>query len=134
MGTVVVTILPSLNKVVDASKAFEDVLLEQVIVVCGHSEEQLSYLSGIITQNQIIKQSVHKKVNVLASKVLATGLDITEVRIGEKLLATGKLFGNVTETFRGLPWQQYLGQEGIEPLIAGRDLYRFGMRSDHRMI
>ena len=123
---VVDAVLPNLVTLVDVSQAFQDVLLEQVIVICG-SKAKSSYLSGVMSDGSLVLQSVQGKEHTRGSNVLITGVDQSETRLAERLLSSGLRFGDVTETFRGLPWQRFATSDGDEPLVAGKDLSRYAI-------
>ena len=126
---VVERILPHLVCLVDVSKAFSEVLLEQVIAVCGPGSGH-SYMSGVMTNGSLVSKSSQRKDSAKIDRVLVTSVDESETRLAEKLLSSGGRFGDVTETFRGLPWQRLAAPKGIEPLVAGKDLQRYAIRSD----
>ena len=126
---VVERILPHLVCLVDVSKAFSEVLLEQVIAVCGPGSGH-SYMSGVMTNGSLVSKSSQRKDSAKIARVLVTSVDELETRLGEKLLSSGGQFGDVTSTFRGLPWQRLAATEGREPLVAGKDLRRYAIRSD----
>ena len=123
---VVEAVLPNLITLVDVSQAFPEVLLEQVIAICG-SRSKSSYLSGVMSDGSLVLQSMQKKDHARKSKVLITGVNQSEIRLAERLLSSGSRFGDVTETFRGLPWQRSAAADGEEPLIAGKDLSRYAI-------
>ena len=126
---VVEAILPSLVSLVDVSKAFPEVLLEQVIAVCGPTNEQ-SYLSGVMSNGSLAVQSRQSKESAKSSNVLITGVNQPETLLAEKLLSSGLHFGDVTQTFRGLPWQRRITSDGVEPLVGGKDLNRYAVNPE----
>ena len=128
-ASVVALMLPHLTRLVDVSQAFSDVLLEQVIAICGASTAQF-YLSGVMADGMLTVKSLQGKKSASKSQVLVTGVDDWETRLGEKLLSSGLRFGDVTDTFRGLPWQRLATDDGVEPLIAGKDLTRYAINSN----
>jgi len=130
---VVEAVLPHLDKLIDASKAFEDVLLEQVVAICC-ARAKLSYDSGVFSNGEVTKAIEQQKSVINTTKVLVTGLDSKEAELGEKLLLSGRMFGEVTQTFRGLPWQRYLTESGHEPVLGGKSLQRYGIRPNARMV
>ena len=130
---VVERLLPHLVCLVDVSKAFSEVLLEQVIAVCGPGSGH-SYMSGVMVNGSLVSKSSQKKDSAKIARVLITSVDELETRLGEKLLSSGGRFGDVTETFRGLPWQRLVSTEGVEPLVAGKDLQRYAIRPDCNLL
>ncbi len=126
-------ILPSLNHLIDASKAFEDVLLEQVIVVCGDGGND-SYLSGVLQNQEVVLKGRPRKVNYRLSRVLVVSSDNRDIELGEKMLTGGLMFGEVAKIFRGLPWQRHTSQTGLEPIIGGKDIGRYVVNRNLRML
>ena len=124
---VVDRVLPHLACLVDVSQAFSEVLLEQVIAVCRSGSEE-TYSSGVMSNGSLVSMSDQRKDAVKIAKVLVTGVDEFEARLADKLVSSGGYFGDVTETFRGLGWQRFAAPEGVERLMAGKDLRRYAIR------
>ena len=129
---VVDAVLPSLETLIDVSQAFPGVLLEQVIAICG-SRSSSSYLSGVMSEESLVLQSEQGKDYAERLKVLITGVNQAETQLAERLMSSGLRFGDVTETFRGFGWQSYATLEGEEPLLAGKDLSRYGINPNLRL-
>ena len=121
---VVQVMLPHLTRLIDVSKAFPDVLLEQVIAICGPVAGP-SYLSGVMFNGSLTVTSQQQKESSQRSQVLVTGVTESETRLCEKLLSSSMRFGDVTATFRGLSWQRLVTPVGDEPLVGGKDLQRY---------
>lgn len=119
-------ILPNLSYLVDASKAFEDVLLEQVVIVFSRESRSYDYYesayfmpSGLSGYVRIPKATYH------GSRILITSISSEEFRIYEKMNSKEFYFRNITKTFRGLPWQKYLNSSGKTRILRGDHIERF---------
>ena len=126
---IVEIMLPHLTRLIDVSKAFPEVLLEQVIAICGPGSVR-SYLSGVMSEGSLTVKSLQRKESARKSQVLVTGVDEWETHLSEKLLSSGLRFGNITDTFRGLSWQRFATAGGHELLVAGRDIVRYSINSN----
>lgn len=115
-----------LDYVVDVSRAFEDVLLEQVICVWSrkrlHSEyyRTSSFVEGYL--GELIRVSTeYSKL----SDTLIIGPSREELRVFRKMISPGISLGDVSTTMRGLPFQRYLENEGDYPVFRGDHIGRF---------
>jgi len=126
---VAAALIPYLQRLIDASQAFEDVLLEQVVAICTDTGD-CEYVAGVFAGGEVAAGCRQSKDMTAKTKVLVTGLDPRDAALGKRLLRSVSLFGDVTETFRGLPWQRHLAATGLEPLLAGKDLGRYAVRED----
>ncbi|GAI77483.1 unnamed protein product, partial [marine sediment metagenome] len=102
-------ILPNLSYLVDASKAFEDVLLEQVVIVFSRESTNYNYYESAYFMPSGLSGYVRiPKATYYGSRTLITSISSEEFRIYEKMNSKEFYFRNITKTFRGLPWQKYL--------------------------
>lgn len=112
-----------LTKVVDVSKAFEDVLLEQMIIILNKSARNKEYVLQDIFTNESI--SIDKKfINATDSIVLHGKRE--DFEIFKKMNLSSKYLSSITKTSRGLPFQKYLVKEKTKyPVVKGKTISRY---------
>lgn len=112
-----------LVSVVDVSKAFKDVLLEQIIIIIKKNSNQKKYLIDFIDSKQ-------KPIEVEKSLIDKFGNLINDVSDEELALAikinTGNYISDVATIKRGLIIQHFLKKEGGEiPVLRGKSIGRY---------
>jgi len=114
----------NLVTVVDVSKAFHDVLLEQVIIILKKNNSKLNkYTIYDISTKQSI--SIDKKYIELTDSFILHG-NIKEFEIFKKMNSSSKYLSEITKTSRGLPLQKYLTNKKTKyPIIKGKTISRF---------
>jgi len=119
-------ILDGLLLVVDVGKAFEKVLLEQVIYLKSNNHHQDSYYSGIYLNNSfntsILSKNVYRKNNVLLA-----GLSPDEIKVLFKILDNNTYtYGDFVEIRRGLNWQsKSVKNNKLTPIYRGAHLNKY---------
>ena len=112
-----------LVKAVDVSKAFEDVLLEQVIIILSKAIKTKSYTLQDIVSGESI--TIDKKVIDLSDSIILHGKK-KDFEIFEKMTKSSRYLNEVTKTSRGLPFQKYLVKEKTKyPVIKGKTISRY---------
>jgi len=115
-----------LVKIVDVSKAFRDVLLEQVIIILKKDHKDRSYVLEDLGSKQAM--SIDKKYINLTDSIILHG-DKKDFHIFEKMNRNSKYLSDVTKTCRGLPLQKYLVKETTKyPVIKGKTISRYNFR------
>ena len=125
-------ILEPLAKVVDVSEAFEDVLIEQMIIILGKSNKSSSY-----TLESLIKEECFQIQKYLATKTDSIILhgDKKDFEIFSKMNTSCKYFSEVTRTNRGLPLQKFVTIEKSKyRVLRGKNVYRYGIRLSHEYV
>jgi len=119
-----------LVRVVDVSKAFEDVLLEQIIIILKKSARLKQYVLQDILSNESI--AINKGFLDLTDSIILHG-NREDISIFKKMNKKSKYFSDVTKTSRGLPFQKYLIKENTKyPVVRGKNIarYMFGLSSE----
>ena len=112
-----------LLRIVDVSKAFEGVLLEQVIIILKKSSNSKNYILVDVDSGSTI--SIDKKYIDATDSIILHG-DKDDFEIFKKLNESGEYLAKITETRRGLPYQKYLTQDRTNyPTIRGKTISRF---------
>jgi type I restriction-modification system DNA methylase subunit len=116
----------NLVKVVDVSKAFEDVLLEQVIIILRKALKSESYvIEDAFSKTSI---SVDKKFIDLTDSIILHG-SREDFEIFKKMNESGEYLSKISETKRGLPLQKYLIRKKTQyPVVKGKTISRFNFR------
>jgi len=115
-----------LVRVVDVSKAFEDVLLEQMIVILKKSARLKQYVLHDILSNE--STVINKHLLDSTDSIILHG-NQEDISIFKKMNKKPKYFSDVTKTSRGLPFQKYLIKEKTKyPITRGRNISRYTFR------
>jgi len=120
-------IIKDLGYAYDTSKAFKDVLLEQMVVVISQKYSssptyEVAFLgeSGPSNQASIAKDASH------ATDTILLGVTEAELSIFAKMTFSNLFMKDVSKTARGLPFQRHLSKakEG-EPIYRGDSIGRY---------
>jgi type I restriction-modification system DNA methylase subunit len=112
-----------LVSVVDTSKAFEDVLLEQMIIILKKGDKSKKYVLHDISSGDSI--SIDKKFIDLTDTIILHG-DKDDFKIFKKMNQSSKYLSSITTTQRGLPYQKFLTDKKTKyPIVKGRNISRF---------
>ncbi|GAK58481.1 hypothetical protein U27_05455 [Candidatus Vecturithrix granuli] len=119
-----------LHILTDISKAFENVLLEQIIVSYIKTQKdhyQFSTGEGWGLEIRIIS----KTPNILAKEfdILPVYIDNVKYHILEKIKNRSIFLSKISETFRGLPFQSKLTEQG-EPILRGKNIGKYRIYGD----
>lgn len=121
-------ILDKLGVACDVSKAFKEVLLEQMIVVISEKFSRQDYYEAISWKGEEKAQSsVSKKISTTIDSLLL-GVTDEELAIFRKLSSSGLFMKDISKTTRGLPFQKYLTKDpqGI-PVYRGDHVSRYSL-------
>jgi len=112
-----------LTKVVDVSKAFEDVLLEQMIIILNKSTKTKEYVLQDIFTNESV--SIDKKFIDATDSIVLHGKR-EDFEIFKKMNQSSKYLSSITKTSRGLPFQKFLVKEKTKyPVVKGKTISRY---------
>lgn len=112
-----------LTKVVDVSKAFEDVLLEQMIIILNKSAKNNDYVFQDIFSNESI--SIDKKFIDSTDSIILHG-EKKDFEIFKKMNQSSRYLSSITKTSRGLPFQKFLVKEKTKyPVVKGKTISRY---------
>lgn len=125
-------IVCDLNSVLDVSKAFRDVKLEQMIIDVKKGSISKKYdIERIDSPSRL---SISKGFIYSTRTILLSGSK-EEIKIFEKLNRSKITFGKVTITKRGLPMQSKLNKDGHNyPVLKGEDISKFFYRTPSNFI
>lgn len=112
-----------LTRLVDVSKAFKDVLLEQVIIILKKNYNSKEYLiESLDASNKPIK--INKK-DIAIFGNLINNITEYELKIGLKLTKNKRYLSEVTNIERGVIIQKSLKKSGDIPIFRGKSIGRF---------
>jgi hypothetical protein len=123
-------LVPRTTWICDVGRGWDDVLLEQTLVVLAAEPDPEAELrvgsraSSDLPDLPIVPRSWPKRFDVLLS-----ALTFDDVARLQSLRFSDATLGDLCRTFRGLPWQRLLQSTGETPIYSGRDLERWGVRS-----
>ncbi|MBU4500947.1 MAG: Eco57I restriction-modification methylase domain-containing protein [Nanoarchaeota archaeon] len=119
-------LLKRIVKIVDVSKAFKDVLLEQVIYTAEKRETGGWYYSQRYANHLFSTKSVKiQKQLTNTVSILVTDINEMEIEILNKLRSKCFSLGNITKTFSGFPYQSKLTERGDISVIGGKEIGRY---------
>lgn len=112
-----------LVKVVDVSKAFEDVLLEQMIIILKKSSKTKEYVLQDILSTESI--AIDKKFIDSTDSIILHG-NQKDFEIFKKMNQSAKYLSDISKTSRGLPFQKYLVSDKTKyPIVKGKTISRY---------
>ncbi len=121
-------ILDKLGVACDVSKAFKEVLLEQMIVVISEKFSRQDYYEAISWKGEEKTQSSIPRKTSATTDSLLLGVSNEELAIFHKLSSSGLFMKDISRTARGLPFQKYVtrGPQGI-PIYRGDHIARYAL-------
>ncbi len=116
-------IVDKLSRVVDVSKAFEDVLLEQLILILEKNNKSSNYtLENISTHNSL---SIAKKYIDITDSIILHD-DPKDFEIFKIMIKSSRKLRDISRTSRGLPFQKYAVKTQTKYMILrGKNISRF---------
>lgn len=113
-------------EIADISKAFPEVLLEQVILICKKKiQSEKAYLGSKLHGEEKIETYAIPVELAKSLDVFPCHVDPTSLKIYQKIRGKSILLREISHTFRGLPLQSKASKrrtESSEPLLRGDDI------------
>ncbi|MCM8774532.1 MAG: N-6 DNA methylase [Candidatus Omnitrophica bacterium] len=115
---------------IDASEAFSGVLLEQVVFISDKSRgKSLSYKAGKFDNEQVVEIKDIPTQIVREFDAFLIHINNQDIEIFNKIKTKSIFLHQISETFRGLPAQQYLLNDiGKTPIIRGEEVQRYFLK------
>ena len=114
----------------DVSRAWRDVRLEQVIVVMSPEETSAdAYAVSTLNDGYFAPQGTIPWTWADQFQTFPCELSAEERTLLQALASSPITIGQLCKSFRGLPLQRALGKRGYMPVVGGRDLTRWQIRS-----
>ena len=122
-------ILDRLGVACDASKAFKEVLLEQMVIVVSQKFSHKPYYEAAVFEKEREGERVSiSKETAVTTDSIPTGINEKELEVFLKLTSSRFFMSDVSKTSRGLPFQKYVTKdpEGI-PIYRGNHIARYNL-------
>jgi adenine-specific DNA-methyltransferase len=123
-----------LLKLVDVSKAFKDVLLEQVIIVVEKQNPNMDKTVSLISEFYMPTQSLTKISygEIIKNDMIAFQSNPLEMSIYNKLNTDVIFLGKISKNFRGIGVQKLVSKEykDGERIFCGREIQRYYTSDD----
>ena len=116
------------ERLIDVSRAWPEVRLEQAIVVFRGAPSTDDYRTGWISAGRIVAARPMSWRLADRFQTLPCALSPAELARLARLEFADATIGDVCRTFRGIPAQRQLAPCGETPVIGGRDLTRWRIR------
>ena len=115
------------SKLVDVEKAFEKVLLEQVVFVLERQRKTDSYLARKFLDSKFVRETVIPKDCVPFFEAWICDVTKDEFQLGKKIKCSSECLSDFVVCFRGFPIQRAIKEKGHYPVIGGINLMRYGV-------
>ncbi len=120
-------ILDRLGSACDASKAFKEVLLEQMVIVVSQKfVHKPFYESMLLEENAKKKPILLSKTTSKNTDTILLSVTNEELKIFNKMTESKRFMKDVSKTARGLPYQKYLTKDSKGmPIYRGDHIARY---------
>lgn len=115
-------------ELVDISKAFKKVLLEQVVVIAKKKRPESDYgVRGTVLQSDETLNDFEMPISLFRdADAFLINIDDKSRSIYRKIVRNSERLGSISETFRGLPLQSQLTDDSAqEPALRGDNVKRY---------
>lgn len=116
----------SVETIIDCSKVWQQVKLEQVIVILRKDQKLKNYQSGKLENSAINILGQINKADAKEFSFFLNGVSAEEVTIAKKIKANSIMLNDVSTNQRGAILQKYLDDTGELNVIGGAEVQRFG--------
>jgi hypothetical protein len=117
-----------LYEIVDCGKAFENVKLEQVIIILSNSVVKDYYASSIFNGHDIERISLINKELLRVFGIFLNGLRDVDIKIGLKVVNATVFLDKISTNQRGDSLQKHLSDVGDVEVIGGKEIDKFHIR------
>lgn len=120
--------------IMDVEKAFENVLLEQVVFIFNWKSSSSHYKAQKF-QNGIVSPAINLNINIISRfQAWVCDVSLDEMELGLKVSKIGTYMKNISTTTRGFPIQKELRSRGELPVIGGKNISRYGIKGEKGFI
>lgn len=124
------TLYQRLDYAIDVSRAWREVLLEQVLLGWRpDSATNEHFRGGEIVAGRVVNRHRAARRHSRQQGTIICALRPPERKLLASLDMADRTVGDICRTFRGLPLQRELSEKGNTRIIGGRDLARWEVRS-----
>ena len=122
-------------KIVDVSKAFADVLLEQVIIIVKKQKPKKSELVEVVSDFNSPNQNIYhvEYGQFISNNTIVFSSNIDEKKLFEKICKNSVMLGEISENFRGIGAQRVVSAyvSGSERILSGKEIQRYLINNYH---
>ncbi len=121
-------LLPELQELVDCSKVWKEVKLEQVIFIYYKGKASLKYISSVREHENIVNIGKIEKTLCSSFGFILNGISEIELKLGQKIFSTGSFLNDFIDNQRGGMLQEYVSSVGKISILGGKQILRYGFR------
>lgn len=115
---------------IDICKSFENVKLEHVVVIYKKAKDKRNYKFSVgeywnesVNVHGEIEKSIADEIDIIPCY-----MDEKKMKIYKKMMVDSVQLQKISETFRGLPWQSKVSEEGEIEILRGRNIAKYCVR------
>ncbi|MEO0115783.1 MAG: DNA methyltransferase [candidate division WOR-3 bacterium] len=121
-------LLPELQELVDCSKVWKEVKLEQVIFIYYKGKPSSKYISSVRRNEKIINVGKIEKTLCHKFGFILNGISEAELKISQKILLTGLFLNDFVINQRGGMLQKHVSSAGKISVLGGKQIQRYGFK------
>jgi len=121
-------LLPKLQGLVDCSKVWKEVKLEQIIFIFHKGKPSPRYISSVRQDQNIVEVGRIEKIACDKFGFILNGISDIELNIGEKISSTGSFLNSFIANQRGGMLQKHVTPTGAINVLGGKQIFRYGVR------
>jgi len=119
----------NLTSLVDCKKVWEEVKLEQVMIIVDKKQKINEYSSSVLKNQEIFNLGSINKTTSLKFGFFLNGISNNELNIANKMLKDSIFINDIAENKRGYGLQKYIKNDGELNVIGGANIDRYHIRS-----
>jgi REP element-mobilizing transposase RayT len=120
-------VLTDLHKIIDCKKVWKEVKLEQIMIFFKKNKVSSNYISGALSQNQIIEKGIIPKKTFEEFGFFLNDVSDTDLAVARKMIKEKKYIKDIAKNSRGGIFQKYLSEEGNLRVLGGTEIQREGV-------
>lgn len=121
----------NISAIVDCKKVWQEVLLEQTIILFDKTKVFQFYDTNILLDSTVKKLDVIDKQYVKQFGFFLNNVTNNEINIANKMLSNAIMLNDIATNHRGGMFQQYIKNQGDLLVLGGANIQRFGI-SDYK--
>ncbi|MFZ2072747.1 MAG: N-6 DNA methylase [Minisyncoccia bacterium] len=118
----------NIHTIIDCSKVWKEVKLEQVVILLNRKSKFNEYESGFAQNDQIIISKPIDKTIAKAFGFFPNNISEKEILVGFKILKIGRFLGDFIINKRGVILNKFI-ENGKYPVIGCKELGRYSVRN-----
>ncbi len=118
----------NVRTIIDCSKVWKEVKLEQIVAIAQKEVAQMNYKSGVIDENQIKIVGEINKITAKQFGFFLNGVADEEIAIAEKMIKNSIMLNSIATNQRGAMLQKEVGENGEIEVLGGAQISRRGIR------